>query len=140
MPSSSVTTNLDVPDQKLHDTSKTNCPKLPVWPSGLPYPATDNIPHLKQFLQQQFPASAFNYDPPFPEMKTPPAHIHLKADTTPYVCHTPIPIPDYWKKQVKASLYATIEKDIVKVPIGTPTIWCSQMIVVPKKMAPILDC
>ena len=73
-------------------------------------------------------------------MKTPPAHIHLKADTTPCVCHTPIPIPDYWKKQVKASLYATIEKDIAKVPIGTPTTWCSQMIVVPKKMAPMLDC
>ena len=67
-------------------------------------------------------------------MKTIPAHINLKPDATPSACHTPIPIPYYWKEQVKASLDGDIAKDIItKVPIGTPTTWCNQMIVVPKK-------
>ena len=78
--------------------------------------------------------TVFNQGPPFPEMKTPPAHIHLKLDATPYACHTPIPIPHHWKEQAKASLDADIEKDIItKVPSGTPRTWCSQMIIVPKK-------
>ena len=92
-PSSSVTTNPKPPEQKLHDPSKTNCPTLPVPLSALPYSAIeDNISHLKQFLQQQFATSVFNCGPPFPEMKTPPVHIHLKPGATPYAWHTPIPI------------------------------------------------
>ena len=133
--SSSVTTNPNPPERKLHNASKKNCPKLPVRSSALPYLATEkNIPHLQQFLQQQFATSAFSAVPPFPEMKTPLAHIHLKPDVTPSACHTTIPIPYHWKEQVKASLDADIAKDIItKVPIGTPTTWGSQIIVVPKK-------
>ena len=98
-PSLSVTTNPNPPEQKLHNTSNTNCPKIPVPPSALPYPAAENnIQHLQQFLQQQFATSAFNPGPPFPEMKTPPAHIYLKPDATPSACHTPIPIPYHWKE------------------------------------------
>ena len=133
-PSSSITTNPNPREQKLYNTSKTNCPKLPVRLSALPYPATENnIPYLQQFLQQQFATSAFNLGPPFPKMKTPPAHIYLKPDATP-AFYTPIPIPYHWKEQVKASLDADIAKDIIaKVTTGTPTTWCSHMIVVPKK-------
>ena len=48
--------------------------------------------------------------------------------------HIPIPIPHHWKQQNKASLDADVKNRIIsKVPIGTPSTWCSQMIVVPKK-------
>ena len=67
-------------------------------------------------------------------MNTPPAHIHLKNDAVPHAQHIPIPIPHHWKQEVKASLDADVAKGIIsKVPIGTPSTWCSQMIVVQKK-------
>ena len=117
--SSSGTTSTNSPEQNLHDTLKTNCLKLPDRSSTLPYPATeDNIPNLKQFLQQQFATSAFNQGPTFPEMKTPPAYIHLKGDASPYACHTSIPVPHHWKEQAKASLDADIEqKHHHKIPM-----------------------
>ena len=89
---------------------------------------------MEQFLRTQFASSAFNREPPFPQMNTPPAHIYLKNNAVPHAHHIPIPIPHHWKQQVKASLDADVAKGIIsEVPIGTPSTWCSRMIVVPKK-------
>ena len=108
---------------------------LPSRTTSLPYQATvKNIPKLEQFLKTQFASSVFNCGPPFPQMNTPPAHIHLKHTAVPHAHHIPVPIPHHWKQQVKASLDADVKKGIIsQVPIGTPSYCSSQMIVVPKK-------
>ena len=107
----------------------------PLRPTCLPFPATEaNIPKLEKFLRDQFQSTAFNNSGQFPLMSTPPAHIHLKPDATPYARHTPIPIPFHWKADVKASLDADVARGIIKpVPIGTPTKWCSPMAIISKK-------
>ena len=110
-------------------------PILPSQPTSLPYqPIVQNIPKLEQFLKTQFASSAFNRESPFPQINTPPAHIHLKRTAVPYAHHIPILISHHWKRQVKASLDADVKKGIIsEVPIGAPSTCRNQMIVVPKK-------
>ena len=67
-------------------------------------------------------------------MDATPADIHLKPDATPHVTHTPIPIPFYWKQEIKESLDADVQIGIIEpVPTGEPVKWCSHMVVVTKK-------
>ena len=107
----------------------------PLRPTCLPFPVTEaNIPKLGKFLRDQFQSTAFNNSGQFPSISTPAAHIHLKPDATPYARHTPIPIPFHWKADVKANLDADVARGIIKpVLIGTPTEWCSPMVITPKK-------
>ena len=66
-------------------------------------------------------------------MDATPADIHLKPDATPHVTHTPIPIPFYWKEEIKESLDADVQTGIIEpVPTGEPIKWCSHMVVVTK--------
>ena len=110
-------------------------PIIPQRPIKLPYsPTEENIPKLEQFLISQFKDTAFNKSGPLPMMTGPPAHIHLKENATPYVRHTPVPIPFHWKHAIKESLDNDVERTIINpVPIGTPVEWCSPMVVVSKK-------
>ena len=63
-----------------------------------------------------------------------PLEIHFKPDHSPKAHHTPIPVPHHWKSHVKADLDRDVRLGIIEqVPPGTPTIWCSRMVVVPKK-------
>ena len=63
-----------------------------------------------------------------------PLQISFLPDHTPYDVHKPIPIPHHWKTKVKEKLDADVTLGIIEpVPQGTPTQWCSRMIVVPKK-------
>ena len=65
---------------------------------GLPYdPTPENIPKFKLYLADQFASRTFKLSTPFPEMSTPPAHMHLKSDAVPYARHTPILISHHWK-------------------------------------------
>ena len=51
----------------------------------------------------------------------------------PHAMHCPILILHHWKQAVKANLDRDVSLGIIKpVPQGTPTIWCSCMIVAPK--------
>ena len=99
------------------------------------YHATnENVLKVKQYILDQFSSSAFNTSSPFPAMDTTPAHIHLKPDATPCATHTPIPILFHWKKEIKESLDADVQKGIIEpVPIGEPVEWCSHMVVIAKK-------
>ena len=116
------------------------CPKrsaVPEKPTSLPYPATEaNRGKLEQWIRDHFAASAFNTceHQPLQEMSGPPVNIHFLPDATPQAVHTPIPVPHHWKKQVKADLDQDVRLGIIEpVPEGTPTRWCSRMVVTAKK-------
>ena len=57
-----------------------------------------------------------------------------KENAVPFAAHTPIPIPHYWKDEVKRQLEKDIEMGIIRrAPIGEPTEWCMRMVTVSKK-------
>ena len=63
-----------------------------------------------------------------------PAHIHLKEGSTPKARYNPIPVPYHYKEQVKEALWEDVKRGIISpVPIGTPTDWCSTMVITAKK-------
>ena len=106
-------------------------------PTELPFPSTpENRDNLEKFLLQHYASSAFNVceHQLLPKMTSKPLNIHFRPDAEPKAFHCPIPVPHHWKKQVKADLDRDVRLDIIEpVPPGTPTVWCSKMVVVAKK-------
>lgn len=107
----------------------------PSRPKELPFPATvENVGRLKQYILDSFASSAFNNAAPFPVLTGPPGHIHLKEGAAPYARHVPIPVPFHLRDATKKGLDSDTERGIIKpVPVGTPTDWCTTMVVVMKK-------
>ena len=113
-------------------------PPLPTRPTKPPFPATpENIPKLKSWLTDAFKDTAFSKvgeDGKFPALTGPLAHIHLKEGAVPRARHNPIPVPYHLRDATKEAIDADVAKGILApVPIGTPTEWCSRMVVQPKK-------
>ena len=97
-------------------------------------PTSENVPKLKEWLLERFATTVFNSRGKFPAMSGPPAHIHLKEGSTPKARHNPIPVPYHYKEQVKEALWEDVKRGIISpVPIGTPTDWCSTMVITAKK-------
>ena len=107
----------------------------PLKPVKMPFdPIPENIPKLTSLIKDSFRSSTFNNSGVFPQMNTKPARIHPTPDATPYVRHSPIPVPHHWKDAVKQSLDRDVARGIIApVPIGTPVTWCAPMVVTPKK-------
>ena len=83
-----------------------------------------------------FKSSAFNICPhqPLQMMTRRPLDITFTQGAKPSAVHTPIPVPHHWKKRVKQDLDRDVALGIIEpVPTGTPTVWCSRMVVAPKK-------
>ena len=83
-----------------------------------------------------FKSSAFNTCPhqPLQMMTGKPQYIRFTQGAKPSAVHTPIPVPHHWKKRVKQDLDREVALGIIEpVPTGTPTVWCSRMVVAPKK-------
>ena len=121
-------------------TAPCGCPKrstVPPIPERIPYPADeDNRQKLEHWIRDHFASSAFNTceHQPLQEMTGAPLDIQFKTDVTPSAVHTPIPVPHHWKRQVKAGLDQDVRLGIIEpVPQGTPTRWCSRMVVAAKK-------
>lgn len=131
--STSVTEELLVSDPPAHDTFP--APKLPERPTQLPYPPVkENIGKLKDWLVEAFATTAFNKEGEFPALAGPPAHIHLNEGAVPKARHSPIPVPFHMKEAVKKALDEDVRRGIITpVPVGTPTDWCSTMVVTSKK-------
>ena len=90
--------------------------------------------NLKKWLLEQFANSAFKTDRQFPAMSGKPAHIHLKQETVSKAKHRPIPVPYHLKEPVRQALMQDIERGILKqLSIGTPTDWCSTIVITTKK-------
>ena len=117
-----------------------SCPKRslpPKRPEHIPFaPNEANVKKLEKWLLDHYGSSAFNVceHQPLPEMSGKPITINFKPDVVPKAYHSPIPIPRNWKERVKADLDRDVRLGIIEpVPPGTPTIWCSRMVVVAKK-------
>ena len=117
------------------------CPartSVPPRPDTIPFPPTETNRHqLEQWIKKKhFESSAFNTYPhqPLQTMTGKPLDITFIPGVTPTAVHTPIPVPHHWKKRVKQDLDRDVALGIIEpVPIGTPTTWCSRMVVAPKK-------
>ena len=109
----------------------------PERPASLPYPPTpENVPRMKEWLVKAFSSSAFNTcsHQQLQTMTGAPVHIKFKEGARPRAVHTPIPVPYHWKKKVKADIDRDVRLGIIEpVPQGTPTEWCSRMVVAAKK-------
>ena len=109
----------------------------PERPDALPFPATpENIPRLKEWLLKAFASSAFNIcsHQQLQTMTGAPVRIKFKEGAQPRAVHTPIPVPHHWKKRVKQDIDRDVRLGIIEpVPNGTPTEWCSRMVVAAKK-------
>ena len=122
------------------ETAPCGCPRrtsIPSKPKSIPFKPTQTNRHqLEQWIVDHFKSSAFNICPhqPLQIMEGKPLKITFVPDATPTAVHTPIPVPHHWKKKVKEDLDRDVALGIIEaVPVGTPTAWCSRMVVAPKK-------
>ena len=99
-------------------------------------PTEDNLEILHQYILDRYSASAFNMceRQPLPLMKTsPPLRLFMDKETTPVAVHSPASVPLHWQAAVKAGLERDIRLGVIeRVPVNTPTTWCSRMIITPK--------
>ena len=117
------------------------CPErkqTPDPPAQLPCPATEeNIPKLKEYIIQHYKDSAFNCceQQQLPLMKeAPPMQLFADKNAKPVAFHKAFPIPLHWQAAVKKQLDNDVKMGVLaKVPLGTPTEWCSRMVVIAKK-------
>ena len=116
--------------------SASACQPQPPPPPPPPPPTTEeNVTNLKEWLLDEFVATtAFNNEGGFPFLSGPDGRIYLREVAIPRARHAPIPVPFHFKEAVKANLFTDIERGIIApVPAGTPTEWCSTMVITPKK-------
>ena len=109
--------------------------ELPVRPDTLPFPASDdNVDQLKGWLMDAFDGTTFYNEGLFPLLCGPSGHIHLRPNASPRARHKPIPVPFHLKEATRLGLMKDVERGIIApVPIGTPTEWCSTMVITVKK-------
>lgn len=116
------------------------CPRrtpVPDKPARIPFaPTVSNRNRLEQWIREYYKSSALNTCPhqPLQVMTGRPLDITFTREAKPSAVHTPIPVPHHWKKRVKEDLDRDVRLGIIEpVPAGTPTLWCSRMVVAPKK-------
>ena len=77
----------------------------PTRPQELPFePIKENIPKFEHYFRTRFKNSAFNtctHQPLQGMTGVPMKTVRRRDDACPPVAYTPIPVPFYWKKQVK---------------------------------------
>ena len=109
----------------------------PPHPQQPPLPLTEeNREKLEAWILAHYASSAFNTCPhqTLQTMTGRPMNITFQPGSTPSAVHCPIPVPHHWKKAVKDALDQDVALGIIEpVPQGTPTVWCSRMVVTPKK-------
>ena len=133
------TSKIDV-SAHVNEKALCGCPrrtKVPDKPANIPFPPiTSNRDCLELWLWEHFKSSAFNtcLHQPLQMMTGRSLDIMFTEEAKPSVVHTPIPVPHHWKKRVKQDFNRDIALGIIEpVPTGTPMVWCSRMIVAPKK-------
>ena len=101
---------------------------------SLKYQEHEAVPDTGAQINAQFSRSTFDIlSQPLPTMPRKPQKLHT-VDAISYVAHSPVPVPHHWKEGIKKQLEKDIETGVLqKVPVGQPTEWCIQMVVVAKK-------
>ena len=109
----------------------------PAEPPTLPCkPTVENLPILRQHIIDRYAASAFNTceRQPLPLIKdSPPLRLFVDEKAKPVAVHTPAAVPLHWDAQVQAGLDRDVRLGVIeRVPVNTPTTWCSRMLAVAK--------
>ena len=108
----------------------------PSLPDKLPFECTrKNRERMEQWLIDRYGSSTFNQCPhqPLPKMTGPPIELHLVEGATPVNEYKSAHIPRHWYDQVYKDIMRDVELGVLeKVPVGTPTEWCSRMVVTRK--------
>ena len=110
--------------------------EVPPMPTSMPLPPTEEaVDVLEQWIKDYYASSAFNVceHQKLQSMTGPPLKIRVKEGAEPVALHQPIPIPHHWRQEVLAGLERDCKLGVIrKVPAGTPTTWCSRMVVTAK--------
>ena len=109
---------------------------VPKLPESMPWPpAESNADALEQWVRDYYASSAFNVceHQPLQAMSGPPLQIRVREGAEPIALHQPIPLPHHWRQAVLEGLERDCRLGVIrKVPAGTPTTWCSRMVVTAK--------
>ena len=64
---------------------------------------------------------------------SPPLKLHIDPNAKPIAVHKFSPVPVHFEEAVKNELDRDVKMGVLeKVPVGTPSEWCSRMVVVAK--------
>ena len=107
-------------------------------PTKMPFPPIEeNVPKLKEWIENYYGSSTFNKceHKPLPLMRgSPPLKLHIDSKARPIAVHKYAPVPVHFEQTVKQELDRDVRMGVLeKVPIGTPSEWCSRMVVVTKQ-------
>ena len=106
-------------------------------PEKIPFPPIEeNTEKLREWIVETYAASGFNTceHQPIKMLTGAPLDIHWREDVHPVACHTPVPVPLHYKQLVKEDIDRDVRIGVLEpVPQGVPTVWCSRMLVIPKK-------
>ena len=95
-----------------------------------------NREQIEQFLLSHYSSSTFNTctHQKLPVMKGPKMNLMVDKTVKPTAVQKAIPIPIHFVEQVKDDIDRDVRLGVIeKVPAGTPTTWCSRMVVCAKK-------
>ena len=91
---------------------------------------------LQEWIVETYSSSGFNTceHQQIKKLTGEPLDIHWRDGVRPVACYTPVPVPLHFKDQVKEDLDRDVRIGVLEpVPQGTPTVWCSRMLVTSKK-------
>ena len=107
-------------------------------PDKIPFaPVKENVGKFRKWFVDQFASSAFNTcsHQPLKVMTGEPMKISFKDEYQVHCVHTPIEVPHYWKRKVKAQIDRDVRLGIIEpVPQGKPCIWCPEWWLLQRRM------
>ena len=132
--------NTNTADNVMLEQEECNCKtreKAPDLPASLPFePIEANREKFEDWMKDFFSTSAFLNckHKPLPELSGEKMKIHFREGATPEPAYTPAMVPYHYKEEAKALLDMDERLGVIrKVPEGTPTTWCSRMVMQVKK-------
>ena len=95
----------------------------------------EDIPRMRQWLIDYYSTTVFNTceHQALPQMTGEPLRIYMDPTAKPTCVHNPASGPIHWHDQVKHDLDRDVRLGVLeKVPVNTPSEWCSRMVVTAK--------
>ena len=120
---------------KLANDGTCSCPERQLPPQPPEYIPGTPVHELKALILTHYAASTFNRctSQRLPKMEGAHLSITTRPEAEPVAVHKPYTVPKHWQAQEREGLESDVRMGIIeKVPVNTPTTWCSRMVCVPK--------